>query len=84
MERNRKPSRTDAGRDGRRGRRQPYARDILAGQRRRAWLVGAMLLAVLLAAGLVSGQPAVTFAGLALFAFGAVGFLVQWILRKLP
>ena len=84
MEGDRKPSRTDAGRDARRGRRRPYARDILAGWRRRAWLVGAVLLALLLAAGLVTGQPAVTLAGLALFAFRAAAFLVQWILRKLP
>ena len=80
MEPDRKPSLEDL----RRRRRRPYARDVLADQRRQAWLVGAVLLALLLAAGLVTGEPAVTLAGLALFAFGAAAFLVQWILRKLP
>jgi len=64
--------------------RQPYAREVLLGQRQKALFAGLVMLAVLLAAGLVTGQPAIILAGLALAVFGGVAFLVQWALRKLP
>ncbi len=64
--------------------RQPYAREVLLGQRRKVLFAGLVMLAVLLAAGFVTGQPGVILAGLALAVFGGLGFLVQWVLRKLP
>ena len=84
MEPHRKSSHREKNRGAGRRRRQPYARDVLAGQRRQPLRVGTILLALLLAVGLASGHPAVTLTGLALFAFGVTGVLLQWLLRKLP
>lgn len=64
--------------------RQPYARDVLVDQRRRVLFLAAVLLAVLLAIALLTGEPVLILAGLALAVLGAAGFLVQWILRRFP
>ena len=79
MERDEDTSRSRQAR--RRGR---YARDALLRQRSWALLAGAVLLAALLALALVTGEPAITFAALALAVFAGAGFLVQWVLRRLP